>query len=133
MEQGLRGTDLTRRRLTCEKARVKAEMEKEQSKRDRARERKRKQRDTASKESKAKQKESDRLRKKDVHRESLVETRTTLCSLSETLQMTALPIFSTLPRPHHLAPTCYTWLQRISTCIFPDILLREAYSAHVYS
>ena len=41
---------------------------------------------------------------------------------------------------HHLhfyisspAPTCYTWLQRISTCILPDILPREAYSAHAYS
>ena len=35
--------------------------------------------------------------------------------------------------PSALAPTRYTWLQRISTCIFPDILLCEAYSAHAYS
>ena len=49
-----RGTGPTRRRLTCEKDRVRAEMEQEQSKRDHARERRRKQRDTASEESKAK-------------------------------------------------------------------------------
>ena len=30
-------------------------------------------------------------------------------------------------------PSCYTWLQRMSTCIFPDILLCEAFSAHAYS
>ena len=42
-------------------------------------------------------------------------------------------IFTAIPRPQHLAPTRYTWLQRISTCIFPDILLREAYSAYAYS
>ena len=52
-------------------------MEEEQSKRDRARERRRKQRDTASEKSKAK--------------ESLTDTHTTLRSLSETLQTTALP------------------------------------------
>ena len=39
-------------------------------------------------------------------------------------------IFTAIPR---LAPTRYTWLQQISTYIFPDILLREAYSAHAYS
>ena len=39
---------------------------------------------------KAKEKESDRSRS-DVYRESLVGTHTTLCSLSETLQTTALP------------------------------------------
>ena len=37
----------------------------------------------------------------------------------------------------HFPPLCqlhatYTWLQQISTCIFPDILLREAYSANAY-
>ena len=61
---GPRGIGPTRRRSTCEKDRVRAEMEREQSKRDRAREQKRKQRDTASEESKAKEKESDRWRKK---------------------------------------------------------------------
>ena len=72
-------------------------MEQEQFKRDHARERKRKQRDTASEESKAKEKESDRLRKKRCiqgecsgHTFSL-ETHTTLRSLPETLQTTALP------------------------------------------
>ena len=40
----------TRRRSTCEKDCVRAEMERERSKRDHARERKRKQRDTASEE-----------------------------------------------------------------------------------
>ena len=42
-------------------------------------------------------------------------------------------IFTAIPHPQNLAPTRYTWLQRISTCIFSDILLREAYSAHAYS
>ena len=51
-------------------------MEQEQSKHDRARARKCKQRDTASEESKTQEKESDRLRKKDVCRESLAETGT---------------------------------------------------------
>ena len=66
-------------RSTCEKDRVRAEMRHEQSKRDRARERRRKQRDIASEESKAKAK-------------NLTDTRTALCSLSETLQTTALPV-----------------------------------------
>ena len=56
MEQGPYGTGPTRRRSTCEKDRVRAEMEKDQSKRDCARERRRKQRDIASEESKAKEK-----------------------------------------------------------------------------
>ena len=77
MEQGAHGTGPTRRRSTCEKDRARAEMEQEQSKRDRARERRQKQRDTASEKSKA--------------NESLTDTRTTLHSLSETLQTTALP------------------------------------------
>ena len=62
-------------------------MEQEQSKRDRTSEQKQKQRDTALG---TKEKESDRGRS-DVYRESLVETRTTPGSLSETLQTTALP------------------------------------------
>ena len=119
MEQGPRGTGPTRRQSTCEKDRARAEIEQEQSKRDRARERKRKQRDTVSKESKAKEKESDRLylcvwRLARHFAHFLKLFRRPLCHL-----------------PQHLAPT--RWLQRISTCIFPDILLREAYSAHAYS
>ena len=78
MEQGPHGTGPTRRRSTCEKDRARAEMEQEQSKRDRARERRRKRRDTASEQSKER-------------RKSLTDTRTTLRSLSETLQTTALP------------------------------------------
>ena len=50
-------------------------------------------------------------------------------SLPETLHTTALPS----SHPQHLAPTHYMWLQWISTCIFPDILLREAYSVYAYS
>ena len=62
----------------------------------------RKQRDTASKESKTKEKESERLRKKGcLHRGSLMETRTTLRSLSETPLTTVLPssaLFDLVPR-----------------------------------
>ncbi len=41
-------------------------------------------------------------------------------------------------RHHHHATAAsytasYTWLQQKSTCISPDILPREAYSAHAYS
>ena len=54
-------------------------------------------------------------------RKSLTDTRMTLRSFPETLQTTALPSSSLYLQ--HLAPTRYTWLQRISTCIFPDILL----------
>ena len=91
---------------------------------DRARERRRKQRDIASEESKAKAK-------------NLTDyTRTTLRSLSETLQTTALlssPLYLRyISSPAHSTYTLHV-LQRISTCIFPDILLREAYSAHAYS
>ena len=119
---GPRSIGPTRRRSTCEKDRARAEMERERSKRDRARERKRKQRDTASEESiKAKEKESDRFRKK-------------RCIQGESRVALHLAHFLKLFRP----PLCHlhrylTWLQRISTCIFPDILLREAYSAHAYS
>ena len=60
-------------------------------------------------------------------RKSLTDTRTTLYSLSETLQTTTWPSSPLYLIPGHLAPTRYTWLQRISTCIFLDILLREAY------
>ena len=74
----------------------------EQSKRDRARERKRKQRDTASEESKAKEKESDRLRKK-----RCIQTRTTLRSLPETLQTTALSSSPLYLIPHLLATRGY--------------------------
>ena len=75
----LYGTGPTRRRSTCKKDRVRAEMGHEQSKRDRARERRRKQRDIASGQSKAKAK-------------NLTDTRMTLRgSPSETLQITALP------------------------------------------
>ena len=72
------GTGLTTRQSTCEKHGARAKIGQEQCKRDRARERKRKQRDTASEESKAKEK-------------GLTDIRMTLCSLSETLQTTALP------------------------------------------
>ena len=92
-------------------------MEQERSKRDRPRERKRKQKDTASEESKAKEKESDRL--EEAMYTGRVYSCIILSSLPETLQTTALPS----------SPL----LTRISTCIFPDILLREAYSAHAYS
>ena len=52
----------------------------------------------------------------------IIDTRTTLRSLSETLQTTDLPSSPLcLASP---APTRYTWLQQISTYIFPDILLR---------
>ena len=121
MEAGPRGIGPTRRRSTCEKDRARAEMERERSKRDRAR-RKRKQRDTASEESKAKEKESHRLRKK-------------RCIQGESRVALHLAHFLKLFRPPlcHLHHYPYTRLQRISTCIFPDILLREAYSAHAYS
>ena len=43
----------------------------------------------------------------------------------------------TLRHQHHASASSYTarytWLQQKSTCISPDILLREAYSAHAYS
>ena len=81
------GTGPSRRRSTCEKDRVRAKMGHEQSKCDRARERRRKQRDIASEESKAKAK-------------ILTVTRTTLHSLSETLQTTAL-----LSLPLYLVPS----------------------------
>ena len=60
-------------------------------------------------------------------RKSLINTRTTLRSLSETLQTTAFP---SSPHPHQLAPTR---LHVVTRDIFPDILLRETYSAHAYS
>ena len=86
--------------MTSEKARARADMEQEQSKRDRTSEQKQKQRDTALG---TKEKESDRGRS-DVYRESLVETRTTPGSLSETLQTTALPSScTTVPHPQYLA------------------------------
>ena len=81
------GTGPSRRRLTCAKDRTRAKMGHEQSKRDRARERRRKQRDIASEESTAKAK-------------NLTDTRTTLRSLSETLQTTAL-----LSSPLYLVPS----------------------------
>ena len=82
------GTGLSRRRSTCAKDRVRAEMGHKQSKCGRARERRRKQRDIASEESKAKAK-------------NLTDTRMTLCgSLSETLQTTAL-----LSSPLYLVPS----------------------------
>ena len=78
-------------------------------------------RDTASEESKAKEKlESDRY----LHNTSL-----TFGNSSDH----HFAIFTAISHPQHLAPTCYTWLQRISTCVFPDIFLREAYSAHAHS
>ena len=97
-------------------------MEQEQFKCDHARERKQKQRDTASEESKA-----SATMTPPQHVSLRLETRMTLGSLPETLQTTALP-----SSPLYLIPSTYTWLQRISTCIFPDIL-REAYSVHAYS
>ena len=115
----LYGTGPTRRRSTCEKDRARAEMGHKQSKRDRARERR--------------WNEETLHHKRVRQRRSLTDTRTTLCSLSETLQTTALPSLPQYLVPQHLAATRYTRLQRISTCIFPDILLREAESAHAYS
>ena len=51
----------------------------------------------------------------------------TLRSLPETLQTTALPsslLYLVLSTSTYIAPIhAYTWLQRLSTCIFPDILL----------
>ena len=91
-----------------------------------------KQRDTASKESKAKEKESDRLRKKgcaqgesngDSH-----DTSLTFWNSSDD----RFAIFSTVPRPQHLAPTRYTWLRRIFTCKLPDILLRMRISSSLH-
>ena len=87
MELWSYGTAPSRRRSTCAKDRARAEMGHEQSKRDRARERRRKQRDIASEESKAKAK-------------NLTDTRTTLRSLSETLQTTTL-----LSSPLYLVPS----------------------------
>ena len=49
--------------------------------------------------------------------ESQVEARTTLRSLSETLQ-TPLRHLQRYTSSPALVPTRYTWLQRISTCIF---------------
>ena len=71
------GTDPSRRRSTCAKDRARVKMGHEQSKHDRARERRQKQRDIASEESKAKA-------------NNLTDICTTLFSLSETLQTTAL-------------------------------------------
>ena len=105
-------------------------MEQEQFKRDRARERKRKQRDTASENSKAKEKESDRLRKKQgIQGETNGDRDKRLVFL----KLFRRPLCHLHHYTSSLAPTRYTWLQRISTCIFPDILLHEAYSAHAYS
>ena len=94
MEQGSYGTGLTKRQLTCEKDRARAKMEQEQSKRDRARKRRWKQRDIASEESKAKE-------------ESPTDTRTTLCSCSETLHTTTLPssLRYLVPSTSHLHAT----------------------------
>ena len=81
------GTGPSRRRSTCAKDCARAKMGHEQSKRDCARERRRKQRDIAPEESKAKAK-------------NLTDTRTTLRSLSETLQTTTL-----LSSPLYLVPS----------------------------
>ena len=81
------GTSPSKRRSTCAKDRARAKMGHEQSKRDRAKERRQKQRDIASEESKAKAK-------------NLTDTRTTLRSLSETFQTTAL-----LSSPLYLVPS----------------------------
>ena len=91
------GTGPSRRRSTCAKDRTRAKMGHEQSKRDRARERRRKQRDIASEESKAKAK-------------ILTDTRTTLRSLSETLQTTAL-----LSSPLYLVPAPSTYTLHVVT------------------
>ena len=97
----------------CEKDHARAKMEQEQSKHDCAREQRQKQRDTAS-----------------GNREK---------SLTGTC--TIFAYFLKLFRPplchlHHYisssAPSTNT-LHGISTCIFPDILLREAYCVHVNS
>ena len=81
-------------------------------------------------ESKAKEKESDRLRT-EVYMESLVETgRTNVYSLRDSSD-DRFAIF-TVASTYHLR-TSYMRLSWISTCIFPDILLHEAYSAHAYS
>ena len=113
MERGLYGTDPTTRRSTCEKDGARAEMGHEQSKRDRGRERRWKQRDIAPEGSKAKAK-------------NLTDTRTTLRSLSETLQTTALPSSPLYLVP---APSTYT-LQVVTTDIYLHI---SGYSsAHAY-
>ena len=74
--------------------------------------------DTASEQSKANENESDRY------------SHDTLLTFWNSLD-DRFAIFTAISRPQHLhvAPTRYTF-QRISTCTFPDILLREAYSAH---
>ena len=82
-------------------------------------------------ESKAKKKESDRLRKM-------------RCIQGKSRRLVG-QMFSFYPgSDDHLhrytssrAPSTYTlheytWLQQISTCVFPDILLRKAYSVHAY-
>ena len=81
------GAMASRRRSTCAKDCARAKMGHEHSKHDRARERRRKQRDMSSEESKAKAK-------------NLTDARTTLHSLSETLQTTAL-----LSSPLYLIPS----------------------------
>ena len=89
MELWLYGTGPSRRQSTCAKDRARAKMGHKQSKHDRAREQRRKQRDIASEESKAKAK-------------YLTDTRTTLRSLSETLQTTVL-----LSSPLYLVPNTF--------------------------
>ena len=70
----------------------------------------------------------------DVYREKgAVPGKTTPCilALGDLADKNASPSSHT---PQQLAYTAsYTWLQQKSTCISPDILSHEAYSAHAYS
>ena len=96
-KQGPHGTGPTRRQSTCVKDCARAEMDQEQSKRDRARERRRK-----------------------GERVWQIPTRYFAHFLK--LSDDCFAIFTAISHPQLLAPTRYTWLQRISTCIFSDIL-----------
>ena len=83
-------------------------------------------------ENKGMQGKGERVSQIEEDRESLMETRTTLRSLSETLLTTALPssVLHLIPSTKPLQAN--TWLRQILTCKFSDILLLEAYSALVF-
>ena len=114
MEQGQHGTGPTRRQSTCEKDCARAEMDQEQSKHDCAREQ----------DGNKVTLHQKRVRQRRESNRYLQDTWLT----SEMLQMTAWPS-SLSPEPSTYMPHVVTLDIRL---IFPDILLRKAYSAHAY-
>ena len=115
--------------------RVRWSLDMEESKSDRASARKRKLRATASEDMKAKKREDDRLREtKSTGRRERCQVRQTF-SLDHGEGQGRFAFITHATATSYIAPrhTSYTWLQQKSTCISPDILPHEAYSAHAYS